>query len=79
MTACYRTALTASTLASTSADRGTLQIETNDVGVITRARFDGSLRPLVGGCIERSILGAKVPSVDTGSASADVPLAFLAR
>jgi serine/threonine-protein kinase len=73
---CYRAALPhLSTLEGT----GVLHIETDDVGNIRRASVTGAVQGEAGECIAHAALGRRVANVDTGLASADIPLAFHAR
>jgi len=76
-TACYRDAL--ARLPAPAEGNGMLHVETNDIGVIKQARTTGALSNEVGDCIAKAVIGAKVPNVDTGNASADVPLAYRLR
>jgi hypothetical protein len=55
---------------------GTLHLETDDVGVVRRASVKGGLPPELGDCVARAVAGARIRSVDTGIATADVPLAY---
>jgi serine/threonine protein kinase len=77
VTACYRTALPAMT--GPWGGSGILHIETDESGRIisasVRGRFGGGLSPCIGGVV----IGRQVPNVDTGAASADIPLTFEAR
>jgi len=74
LSACYRSA--SSPTASAGA---TLHVETNEDGVITDARVDPGLEPALRSCIVTAVRGRKISNVDTGSASADVPLWFKSR
>jgi hypothetical protein len=74
MTACYRSALAPNS--GTTDSSGTLHIETNEDGVINDARLSARVSPATAQCIVQAVKGRKVANVDTGSASADVPLAF---
>jgi len=57
-----------------------LHIETDDDGNITRASVTGAVRGGIGACIEGVATRAnRLRGVDTGAASADVPLEFKAR
>jgi hypothetical protein len=76
MTQCYRSGLPA--LASPLEGTGTLHIETEDDGIISKATVSGPVRGSVASCIEGKVIGQRV-EVDTGAASADVPLEFKAR
>jgi serine/threonine-protein kinase len=74
--ACYRASIT-SGLASDGP--ATLHLETNDEGVVTEARLDARIAAPLAGCIAGAVRGRKIANVDTGSASADVPLVFRSR
>jgi hypothetical protein len=54
-------------------------VEADGAGVITEARLVWGTDGPLGGCVARAILGRRIPNVDTGNASADVPLTFRAR
>jgi len=56
-----------------------LHIETNEDGVINDARLSGRVSPATAQCIVQAVKGRKIGNVDTGSASADVPLAFKSK
>jgi hypothetical protein len=56
-----------------------LHVETNEDGVIMDARLDGPLAGSAGRCIVATVRGRRISNVDTGSASADVPLSFKVR
>jgi hypothetical protein len=58
---------------------GVLHITTNEDGVIMEAHLEG--RPMLGAgpCITAVVKGRRISNVDTGNASADVPLAFKVR
>jgi hypothetical protein len=77
LTACYRTALSHQTQAND--EGGVLHVETNEDGVIMEARLDGPLASEAGRCIVAAVRGRRISNVDTGSASADVPLSFKVR
>jgi eukaryotic-like serine/threonine-protein kinase len=77
ITACYRSALSHQTQASD--EGGVLHVETNEDGIIMDARLDGPLAASAGKCIVAAVRGRRISNVDTGSASADVPLAFKVR
>ena len=77
ITACYRSALSNQTHASD--EGGVLHVETNEDGIIMEARLDGPLAAGAGKCIVAAVRGRRISNVDTGSASADVPLAFKVR
>ncbi|MET0592337.1 MAG: serine/threonine-protein kinase [Polyangiaceae bacterium] len=77
LTACYRGALAHLTQATD--ESGILHVETNEDGVIMEARLLGPLAPGAGRCIVGAVRGRRISNVDTGSATADVPLAFKVR
>jgi hypothetical protein len=77
LSACYRNALPL--LAGPREGSGLLRIETDDVGVITRVRLEGAFRSDLSACITKAALGGRVPNVDTGTASAEIPLAYRPR
>jgi hypothetical protein len=74
--ACYRAALPR---ASTRDGTATLHLETDDVGNIRQATVTGNLASDVGACMSKSVIGRKIANVDTGHASADVPLMYRPR
>jgi hypothetical protein len=74
---CYKSALPS--LSAPLEGSGTLHIETDDEGNITRAQVTGPVRGQAGSCIEGVVKGVTIRGVDTGAASADVPLEFRAR
>lgn len=76
-TNCYRSAL--SHQGQASDEGGMLHVETNEDGVIMDARLDGPLAGSAGRCIVATVRGRRISNVDTGSASADVPLSFKVR
>ena len=72
--ACYHQALHRE---GPTAGAGKLHIETDDAGFVTDAKFSGPPSEKVGGdCIAAAAKGIKIPNVDTGTASADIPLTF---
>jgi hypothetical protein len=73
LVACYRASLTSGAVSDGPA---TLHLETNDEGVVTEARLDARVAPSLAGCITGAVRGRKIANVDTGRASADVPLVF---
>jgi eukaryotic-like serine/threonine-protein kinase len=77
LTGCYRAALPR--LTGTIEGRGRVHIETDGAGVITDARLAAPLDAVVARCVAAAIQGRRVANVDTGSASADVPLVFKAH
>jgi len=80
-TECYRRALLTAdvTLEGALGGAGMLHVETDDDGWITRARLTGGARGSVPACIETVVQGRRISGVDTGAASADVPLVFKPR
>jgi hypothetical protein len=76
MDACYRAAVTQSGAPEGPA---TLHIQTNEDGVVTEARLEARLGAPLANCVGSAVRGRKIANVDTGSASADVPLVFKLR
>lgn len=74
ITACYKSALPS--LGNVFEGTDSLHIETDGAGVITDARLSGPVRGSLAACIAGAVQGRRVANVDTGSASADVPLSF---
>ncbi|HEY4103490.1 MAG TPA: protein kinase [Polyangiaceae bacterium] len=74
ITACYKSALPG--LGSAFEGTDTLHIETDGAGMITGARLSGPIRGSIAACIAGAVQGRRVANVDTGMASADVPLSF---
>jgi hypothetical protein len=77
LTGCYRSALAQQHQASD--ETGVLHVETNEEGTIMEARLEGPLAASTGRCIVGTVRGRRISNVDTGSASADVPLSFKVR
>jgi hypothetical protein len=77
LTACYRAALPR--LHGALEGRAMLHVDTDGAGVITDARLGGPLAWSIASCVASAVHGRRVANVDTGSASADVPLVFRAR
>jgi hypothetical protein len=77
LTACYRAGLPKMSAPLEGAT--TLHVETDGTGMITDARVTGALGRVPGPCMARAVLGRSISGVDTGTASADVPLVFKAR
>jgi hypothetical protein len=75
--ACYRDALPR--ISGSVAGAATLHVETDDVGVVRRAQVAGALASDVGACIVHAVIGGRVRNVDTGVASADLPLTYRPR
>ena len=76
LSACYRAALPR---LGSPEGRGSLHVETDGAGVITEARLGWGGDPALAACTVRAVLGRRIANVDTGSASADVPLTFRAH
>jgi hypothetical protein len=76
-TDCYRAALRRNPTSAEGA--ATLHLETDDDGVIVEARYAGPLAPALAACIAAAVRGRRLPNVDTGSASADIPLTLHLR
>jgi len=77
MTACYRAELPR--LTGVIDGVGVLHIETDGEGVITDTRWSGPFDGDIARCLAAAVTGRRVANVDTGSARADIPLAFRAR
>jgi serine/threonine-protein kinase len=77
LTGCYRQALPRLTGAIDG--RGKIHIETDGAGYITDARASGPGDAPMATCIASALHGRRVPNVDTGSASADIPVEYRAR
>jgi serine/threonine-protein kinase len=77
LTACYRAVLPQ--LSGPVDGEGTLHIESDGAGTITDARFAGPLGQSIQGCAASAVVGRRIANVDTGSASADVPLVYRPR
>jgi serine/threonine-protein kinase len=77
LTACYRTALPK--MSGTLEGPATLHFETDGSGLITDARVVGPLGKVGGRCMAGVIQGRSISGVDTGTASADIPLVFKAK
>lgn len=73
MTGCYRAVLPQAT--GVLEGTGVLHVETDEEGIITTARSTGPVSAATR-CIANTAVGRKVPNVDTGRVSADVPLVF---
>jgi serine/threonine-protein kinase len=74
VTSCYRSAI--SRTGGTLAGRAQLHVETDGAGVITNALLSGLPDATVARCVASAVRGRRVANVDTGSASADVPMVF---
>jgi len=74
ITACYRAALPQ--LGAAFEGAGVLHVDTDGAGVISDARLSGPVRGSVPACVAAAVRGHRVANVDTGNASADVPLSF---
>ena len=77
ITACYRNAL--SRVRDAADESSVLHVQTNEDGVITEAHIARPLTIDAAPCIVAAVRGRRISNVDTGSASADVPLAFKVR
>jgi serine/threonine-protein kinase len=77
VTGCYRSALPR--LTGPNEGRGMLHVETDGAGFIVNARLAGPMDASIGRCVTSAIQGHRVANVDTGSASAEVPLVFKAH
>jgi serine/threonine protein kinase len=74
ITACYKSALPQ--LGGVFEGSDVLHVETDGAGVITDARLSGPVRGSAAACVASAVQGHRVANVDTGNASADVPLSF---
>ncbi|MBX3234069.1 MAG: protein kinase [Labilithrix sp.] len=75
---CYRAAL--SRAASPVEGAATLHLETDDVGNVRRANVTGALASTdVATCIAKAVTGRRIANVDTGHATAAIPLTYRAR
>ena len=73
---CYRDALRAGGLASGTA---TLRLRIDIGGYVTGAALQGGgITPMLKGCIEKAATAIRIKDVDTGDATADVTLSFVA-
>jgi len=73
---CYRDALRAGALASGTA---ILRLRIDSGGYVTGAALQGAgIPPALGGCIEKAAKAMRIKDVDTGEATADVTLSFVA-
>jgi eukaryotic-like serine/threonine-protein kinase len=73
---CYRDALRAGGLASGTA---TLHLRIDIGGYVTGATLQGGgITPMLKGCIEKAATTIRIKDVDTGDATADVTLSFVA-
>jgi serine/threonine-protein kinase len=77
LTACYRAVLPQ--LSGPVDGEATLHVDTDGAGTITDARFVGPLGQSIQGCATSAVVGRRIANVDTGSASADIPLVFKPR
>jgi serine/threonine-protein kinase len=78
LTACYRASLPK--LRGSIEGSGMLHVETDETGLITSATLSGPLfASSVAPCLIEAATRCRIDGVDTGSASADVPLVFKAR
>ena len=74
---CYREELPR--LTGAIEGRGRLHVETDGAGSITDARITGPVDAGMRACVASALHGRRIPNVDTGSASADIPLEFTPR
>jgi len=73
---CYRDALRAGGMASTTA---TLRLRIDSGGYVTGAALQGAgVTPALRGCIEKAATAIRIKDVDTGDATADITLGFVA-
>ena len=73
---CYRDALRAGGMASGTA---TLRLRIDSAGYVTGAALQGAgIMPAMKGCIEKAATAMRIKDVDTGDATADVTLNFVA-
>ena len=73
---CYRDALRAGGLASGTA---TLRLRIDSGGYVTGAALQGAgVTPALKTCIEKAATAIRIKDVDTGDATADVTLSFVA-
>jgi serine/threonine protein kinase len=77
ITACYKSALPQ--LGGSQEGADVLHVDTDGAGVITDAQLSGPVRGSVASCVASAVQGHRVANVDTGNASADVPLSFRAH
>jgi hypothetical protein len=77
LTACYQAALPH--LSGPAGGEAVLHLDTDGAGTITDVHLTGPLGPFLGRCAIQAVLGRRIANVDTGSASADVPLVFKPR
>ena len=74
MIACYQNDLRMSGVPKSGS--GTLRIETDGAGAVTRVRASVGFLPSIARCIEASVVGLRIAGVDTGEASATIALGF---
>ncbi|HET7544862.1 MAG TPA: protein kinase, partial [Polyangiaceae bacterium] len=77
ISACYKSALPG--LAGAVEGTDLLHVETDGSGIITDARLSGPVRGSAAACVASAVQGHRVANVDTGNASADIPLSFRAH
>jgi hypothetical protein len=58
---------------------GLLHLDTDGAGTITDVRMTGQPAQSLERCLAQAVRGRRIANVDTGSASADVPLVFKPR
>jgi hypothetical protein len=74
---CYRAALPR--MSGPLGGDALLHVETDGAGTITDVHMTGQLAQSLERCVAQALRGRRVANVDTGSASADVPLVFRPR
>ncbi len=74
MTACYQNDLRMTGVPKSGS--GTLRIETDGAGAVTRVRASVGFLPSIARCLEASVVGLRIAGVDTGEASATIALGF---
>ena len=77
LTRCYRASL--SPASPPFEGRARMHVETDGAGVITGIRITGLADSVTADCMATAVRGRRIPNVDTGSASADVPLVLKAH
>jgi hypothetical protein len=51
-----------------------MHLETNEDGVVTDVRLSPRIAPSLAACFAAALRGRKIPNVDTGRVSADIPI-----
>ncbi len=77
LTRCYRASLSPASVPFEG--RARMHVETDGAGVITDVRITGLADAAAADCMVAAVRGRRIPNVDTGSASADVPLVLRAH